>query len=308
MATYLVTQATGSQSQWTITHLLAAGAKVHAVVRNPDKDLPAILKKPGVTIFKGDSTDFDSIYKAALGCKGVFLNTYPIPGVESKQAETIAAAAKKAGVETVVGCTTFGTGETSKWDKDVIKEGPLYPYYVSKAGVETTIREAGFKAYTILRPGFIAFNYFDPHVQGNFPLLPSTGVIYHGYEDGARMPQTDGSDIGRIAAAALLDPAKYNGQEIDLISENATIEEVRDILVKVSGRDIKTQKWTQAEAEEQKTAPIFSVWFHLLCNNNNFEDLMAKAKETHAKLGISMTSLEDALTRDKAELLESLPA
>jgi uncharacterized protein YbjT (DUF2867 family) len=308
MATYLVTQATGSQSQWVITYLLAAGAKVHAVVRNPDKDLPAVLKKPGVTIFKGDSTDFDSIFKAAQGCKGVFLNTFPIPGIEEKQAQTIAAASKKAGVESVVAATTFATGDKSKWDTDVVKEGPIHAYYSSKAAVEAVVREAGFKAYTILRPGFIAFNYFNPHVQGNYPLLPTTGVIYHGYEDSARMPQTDGADIGSVGAAALLDPAKYNGHEIELLSENPTIAEVRDIINRVSGKNIKLHKWTPEEIEEQKKTPIFIYWFNHLCNNNDFDDLVQRGRESQAKLGFSITSLEDALTRDKAELLASLPA
>lgn len=88
MAIYLVTRATGQQSQLVITYLLAAGASVHAVVRNPQK-IPPILESPGVTVFKGESDNFETIFQAAQGCIGVFLNTFPIPGLQGGQARTV---------------------------------------------------------------------------------------------------------------------------------------------------------------------------------------------------------------------------
>jgi uncharacterized protein YbjT (DUF2867 family) len=45
MATYLITQATGVQALLTIGNLLAAGAKVHALVRDPLK-IPDVLERP----------------------------------------------------------------------------------------------------------------------------------------------------------------------------------------------------------------------------------------------------------------------
>ncbi|KAI0129741.1 NmrA family protein [Xylariales sp. AK1849] len=304
MATYLVTQATGHQSQWTITRLLAAGAKVHAVVRDPQR-IPTILQEPGVTVFTGASTDFEEVLRAAQGCKGVFLNTYPIPGLERQQAKTVVDACKKAGVKTVVLSTSFCTGRKAIWDDPVTEECQLRDYYVSKAEAEDVVRGAGFEAYTILRPAFCHFDYLLPNALGNFPKLSTNGELDHAFNDGARMPHTDAHDVGKYAAAALQNPAKFGGQEIDLCNENLTIEEVRDILVRVSGRDVRVRKRTKEEVEEAKdvTAQRFQLW----ANAKDFSAIVAAAREVQVKFGMPFTSLELALQREKDRLLECLP-
>lgn len=186
MAIYLVTQATGQQSQLVITYLLEAGATVHAVVRDPQK-IPPVLERPGITVFKGESNNFEAIFQAAQGCIGVFLNTFPIPGLEGQQAKTVVEACKKAGVETIVASTTMGTGNKAMWDNAETEECQLRDYYRSKAEVEDAVRGAGFKAYTILRPGFIDFDYLLPSAPHNYPELPVTGELVHSFDDGAGM-------------------------------------------------------------------------------------------------------------------------
>ncbi|KAJ9155454.1 NmrA-like family protein [Pleurostoma richardsiae] len=306
MATYLVLQASGQQSGWTITHLLEAGAKVHALVRNPQVTPPG-LERPGVTVFNGETTDFEAVFRAAQGCKGVFLNTFPIPGLEAQQAQTAVDACKKAGVGTIVVTTTFSTGDRAKWDDAVTKECYLHGYYSSKAAVEDIVRGAGFRAYTILRPAFMCFDYLLPGAYGNYPELPTHGELRHCFNDGVRMPHTDGYDVGKYAAAALQDPAKFDGQEIELGNEYLTVEEVRDTLVKVSGRDVRVRKRTPAEIREA-LATAFGQTFQLWANVKDFSGVTSGAKEVQLKFGIPFTSLEMALQRDKARLLECLPA
>ncbi|KAK2014470.1 NmrA-like family protein [Colletotrichum eremochloae] len=305
MATYLVTQATGQQSLATIAHLLAAGAKVHAVVRDPEK-APLSLRKQGVTIFKGESTNLDEIYQAAQGCRGAYLNTFPWPGLETQQAKTIVEACEKAGVETIIGCTTFTVGNRAIWDDDATEQVGLRPYFLSKAEVEDVIRGGKFKAYTILRPSVLHTDFMLPGVLGNFPGLPS-GELGHACNDGVRLPYTDTDDVGRYAAAALQDPDRFGGQEIDLPNEYVTMEEVRDVLVKVSGREVRVRQQTPAEVEVTKrTAPgmLFQIW----ANMKDFTAFVDAAKEAQVKFDIPFTSLEAALQRDKARLLECLPA
>ncbi|EOO04196.1 putative family protein [Phaeoacremonium minimum UCRPA7] len=305
MATYLITQATGQQSRWVITHLLAAGASVHAVVRNLQK-VPAALNKPGITLFEGESTNFDAIYKAAQGCKGAFLNTFPIPGVEAQQAKTVVEACKKAGVEAIVASTTFCTGNKEIWSDAATEKVGLVGYYTSKAAVEEAVRNAGL-TYTIVRPAVIHWDHFLPSVLHNFPALPVTGELDHAFDEGSRMAQTDGNDVGRYAAAALLNPAKFGGQEIDLGNENLTIEEVRDILARVSGRAVRVRKKTPAEIEAA-AATVSGQRFQVWANSKDFTDVVKAAAKARAKFGMPLTSLEDALRRDKAQLLECLPA
>lgn len=307
MATYLVTQATGQQSGWVITHLLEAGSKVHAVVRDPTKTLPPILHQPGVTVFKGDSTDFESIYRAAQGCKGAYLNTFPIPGLEVQQAKTVVDACKKAGVEAMVGSTTFATGDKTLWDDEVTKESLLHDYYVSKAGVEDAVRGGGFKAYTIVRPSFIHMNYLLPAVDYNFPEFHITGELRHPANDGSRMPHIDESDVAKYVVAAFQHPEKFNGQELDLINESLTMEEVRDILEKVSGKKVKVVKRSPEETKDVISRVMgqrFPVWG----NQKDFSKVIAGSKALVAKFGIPYTSLENSLRRERDRLLEAFPA
>ncbi|KAL6886008.1 hypothetical protein GGI43DRAFT_388733 [Trichoderma evansii] len=306
MATYLVTQATGQQSQAVIAYLLAAGAKVHAVVRDPLK-IPSALEKQGITIFKGESTNFEEIFQAAQGCQGAFLNTFPVPGLEAQQAKTIVEACKKAGIESIVAATTITVGNKAMWDDAATEEVGLREYFLSKAEVEKAVRGGNFKAYTIVRPAVLHTDLLLPGVHMNFPGLPKLGELDHAFNDGVRIFYTDVHDVGKYAAAALEDPARFASQEIDLGHELLTIEEVRDIIVKVSGRDVRVRRQNPEEIEEMRTA-FHGMLFHLWANTKDLSPYLSVVKETQAKFGIEFTSLEMALQRDKVRLLECLPA
>ena len=306
METYLVTQATGQQSQWVITHLIAAGVKIHAVVRDSQK-VPLILKHSSVTVFQGESTNFDVIFQAAQGCKAVFLNTFPMPGLEAQQSKTVIEACKRAGVESIVASTTFNANNKAFWDDSTTEEIGMHWYFAAKSEVEHAVRNAGFKAYTILRPVLIIHDYLLPSAPYNFLGLATKGELDHAYSNGTKMVHTDSFDVGKYAAAALQDSAKFGGQEIDLGNEALTIEEVRDILVRVSGREVQVRKRTPEEIETVK-ATLFSQGFQLLANAKDLSIASAGAKEIQAKFGIPFTSFEMAMQRDKARLLECLPA
>ncbi|KAG6357567.1 hypothetical protein INS49_013444 [Diaporthe citri] len=268
--------------------------------------LSSLRDDPNITLFQGESKNFEDILKAAQGCKGVFLNTFPYPGLEALQAKTVVDASQKAGVETIVVATTHGTANKGMWDDDATKEINLHQYFSSKATVEEIVRASGFQAYTILRPAVIHTDFFVPGCYGNFPRLPTHGELDHLLEDGAKVPWTDANDVGKYAAAALLDPANFAGQEIDLGNELLTIEQVRDILTQASGRQVKATKHTQKEVEEMGIS-VFGQAFHLMSNIKDLTWTTARAREVQEKFGIPFTSLEAAVQRDRALLLECLP-
>ncbi|KAM0513554.1 hypothetical protein ACHAPE_007818 [Trichoderma viride] len=306
MATYLVTQATGQQSLSVIAHLLAAGFKIHAVVRDPTK-IPSALKQQGITIFKGESTNLEEIFQAAQGCQGAFLNTFPIPGIEALQAQTIVAACKKAGIENLVAATTFTTENKAFWDDEVTKEAGLHGYWTSKAQVEEAVRAGNFKSYTIVRPAVLHTDFMLPGVHHNFPALAERGELDHAFNDGVPIFYTDIQDVGKYVAAAFQDPAKFAGQEINMVKDLLTAEEVGAILSKVSGRDIPVKRRANVEVEELQ-ASVFGMLFHLWANKKDLTPYVTVSRETQAKFGIPFTSLEAAVQRDKARLLECLPA
>lgn len=305
MATYLITQATGKQSGSVIQHLLEAGASVHALVRDLQK-IPPILERPGVKLFQGETENFDAVFRAAQGCKGVFLNTFPIPGLETQQARSAVDSCKKAGVETIVVSTTFFAGDKAMWDDAGTKEAGLHEYFASKHEVEEIVRGAGFKSHTILRPGFIHFDYLLPAVHYNYPGLALNGELDHAYNDDARMLHTAARDIGKYAAEALQTPAKFNGQEIELSNENLTVEEARAIVSDVSGRAVTSRKRTLAEIEEAKST-VFAQKFHLWANIKDFSAVANAVKEVQAKFDIPFTTLKAALESDRDALLKTMP-
>ncbi|KAL0942977.1 NmrA-like family protein [Colletotrichum truncatum] len=305
MPTYLITQATGQQSRWVISHLLAAGGKIHALVRDLQK-VPPILQDSNITLFQGESKNYEDVFRAAKGCEGVFLNTVPFPGLEVLQAKTVVEACQDAGVESIVAATTHGTSNTVMWDNDEVKEIQLHDYFSSKAAVEDIVRAGKFQAYTIVRPAVIHHDFFLPGALGNFPRLPTHGELDHLSEEGARLPYTDANDVGKYAAAALQDPAKFGGQEIDLGHELLTIHDVRDILVRVSGREVGVTKRTPEELDEMGIR-VPGQNFYLLANIKDLSWTAAIAQEVQGKFGMPFTSLETALQRDRGLLLECLP-
>lgn len=177
-------------------------------------------------------------------------------------------------------------------------------YYQSKENLENVVRAAGMKSYTILRPAFICHDYTLPHVLGNYPELPKTGTLEHAFNEGRGILHIDEKDIGAYAAAALLDPVKFNGAEIELGNEYLTAEQAKDILIKVTGKQVKVRKWSEEETKE-KLGSIFTTKFFLWCN---VVDMESKSKENEKKYGIPFTSLEEYLIREKGKVLECLEA
>ncbi|GJC89771.1 hypothetical protein ColLi_12609 [Colletotrichum liriopes] len=291
MSTFLVTQATGKQSGATIKHLLEAGAKVHAVVRNPDK-VPAILRSPGVTIFQAEGDDVEALYRAARDCKGAYLNTFPIPGFEARQAQAAVDACKRAGIETIVVSSSILAGaEGIATDAAASKSG-LAGYYASKVEVEQIVRGGGLAAYTILRPGLI-----------------KTGTLRHTFNDGAGIPHTVADDIGKYAAAALQNPAKFGGEEIELGNENLHPNATAKILSRISGRDVKAEKRGQAEAEEVGQwlfGQKFFEWANLKVPE--LKAVADAAKDVQVRYGIPFASMESALSKEREAVLAGLPA
>jgi hypothetical protein len=135
------------------------------------------------------------------------------------------------------------------------------------------------------------------------PQLPREAIFTTALDENTPMAYTDDEDVGKYAAAALLDPKKFSGHEFDLIGENLTSRQVRDILAKVSGLDIGLHTRTADEAKSVKPM-VPTQLFHVAKNMFPFEpDVDALEK----KYGIKLTRLEEALSRQKERLLESLP-
>lgn len=68
------------------------------------------------------------------------------------------------------------------------------------------MRSAGFVHWTILRPLVFMINYLLPSVRGYFPELVGCRTLRTAIAPGKRTMLIDPDDIGRFAAAAIIEP------------------------------------------------------------------------------------------------------
>lgn len=294
-----------------VKYLLDAGVKVHAVVRDQTSPKAKALQDKGVVLFQSTHEEPDTVFcAAAAGCTGVFLNpTVFEPGKAKEQAERIINACKAGAGETLTTIVLSSTSRTDEISTNLALPSSVHPwlgqYYAAKAEVETAVQESQIPNYTILRPPVLAYDFLMPHSASShgYPALPRLGKYVTSLNDNNTMPYLDEVDVGKVAAAALLGPAKFRGHAFDLASDNLTALEVRDILARVSGIDIKFHKRTTAEIEESKMTEFFQVFEELANKSPRRVDVEALEE----KYGIKLTRFEDYLQRNRDQLVDSLP-
>ena len=312
MATYLVTGATGVQGGFVVNHLLKAGVKINAVVRDVTSSKAQALAARGVILFQGTHESPEPSFRnAASGCTGIFLNLSVFdPSVAHAQASAILAASLAGGSATLRSVVLSSTTRVDEYAAShfralVQKIDPmLFAYYAAKAGVEAAVREAGFQHYTILRPGVLMNDYLLPISAIGVPDLPRKAKIWHSFRvKGGNIPHTDPEDVGKYAAAALLEPEKFNGAELPLAVGNMSPEEVGAVLARVSGIDIKVHRRTDAEVEEARPK-VITQKFELLQSES---PSVVDGRELESKWGIKLGTLEEYMLRNKDKLVQSLP-
>jgi uncharacterized protein YbjT (DUF2867 family) len=297
MSTFLVTGATGKQGRATVNALLAQGAKVHAVVRDPTRDAARELEELGVLLFQGCNSDFGVFYNAAKGCSGIFLNLIvgPDNSAPGKEAEGILCACRRASVRHVVASTSCFAGDRLTWDIPE-NEGEICEYYSDVVKVEEAVRQSGLECYTIIRPGWFHTNYLLPMADYFYPELRTSATLVHSFEPWTVYPHTNVDDIGRFAAKALRDPAAFDGQEIELASENLRMDEVAEAIRKATGKQIALRKRTQIK---EGVTPANNAAWHRWANVVGFRiDAVGLASQYSFRL----TTLEEFLMKEKAKL------
>ncbi|MEU5906907.1 NmrA family NAD(P)-binding protein [Micromonospora sp. NPDC047467] len=253
-APVLVTGATGNQGGATVRALLAAGVPVRALVRDPATDRARAVEALGAELVTGDLNDRDSLVTAARGARAVFSvqmpamngNTIDFDG-ELAQAVNLIEGALAAQVPQFVHTSVTGAGqhtETPGWAEG--RWAALEPYYRTKAGIQDRVREAGFTHWTLIKPGTFMENF-----------LPSAAyLIPRGVANGLATvlkPQTSLSlvavdDIGRAAAAAIAEPARFHGVELELASDYLTMAEIAKVLSDALGTELMAPDMTEQEA------------------------------------------------------------
>lgn len=245
---FLIVGATGTQGGFTARHLLRAGHRVRALVRDPAAEKARALAGLGVELVRGDLDDPASLAPALEGAAGLFSVQRPDDGTDSelRHGLGLVEAARRAGVRHVVHSSVCHVDERERfpgwaegrWDRK---------YWDDKAAVEDAVRAGGFARWTILRPSFILQNLLPPKVAVLYPQL-AEGRFLTPIAADVPVQLIAGEDIGRFAAAALADPERFAGATLELAAETMTVGEMAATLGRVLGREIAAQSVGPDEA------------------------------------------------------------
>lgn len=177
----------------------------------------------------------------------LFLNLFPTLNDfphELKQAQAILAIAKAAGVTHVVySSSPDHTSREPSSDPNSISAHAR----ASKRAIEQATREAGFAAWTVLRPAYFMTNLVRPNVDRIYPGATDTGVFTLAIRASTALPLIDVDDIAKFAVAAFQDPGRFHGAVIDLASETVAIEEIIRLLSRAAGRRLRAKYLSDAE-------------------------------------------------------------
>lgn len=254
----LVTGATGSQGGAVARELLAHGFQVRVLTRNASAPAAAALAQAGAEIAQGDMNAPESLLPALQGANGVFSMQRPdSDGTDSERRHGFALveAARRAGVRHFVHTSVCESGRHTgfpRWDSGYWWQ----KYWTDKWDIEVAVRAAGFDHWTVLKPAFLMDNFAEPKAANMFPHLRA-GKILSALLPDTRMQLIAADDVGSFTRAALLDPGKFSGHNLDLAAEALTMSEVAATLGRVLHKPVSAVSVTPKEARD---AGLFPGW------------------------------------------------
>ncbi|MEV6704463.1 NmrA/HSCARG family protein [Micromonospora wenchangensis] len=253
-APVLVTGATGRQGGATVRALRAAGVPVRALVRDPATDRARAVAALGAELVTGDLLDRGSVVRAAEGARAVFSVQMPPLGAagfdfdgEVTQGVNLVEGARAAGVPQFVHTSVTGAGrhvEAAGWAEG--RWAPMAPTLDAKSAIQDRVRTAGFRHWTLLKPGFFMDNFL-PSMAFLFPRGVEGGLVSV-LRPETRLALVATDDIGRAAAAALTDPERFDRIELELASDHLSMTEIAEVLSRALGVRLVAPQMTEQEA------------------------------------------------------------
>lgn len=250
----LVTGVTGKQGGATVRALRAAGVPVRALVRDPAGERARAVAALGVELVTGDLGDRESVTRAAKGVRAVFsVQMPPLTAAgfdfdgEVVQGVNLIEGALAAGVEQFVHTSVSGAGQHTElpgWAEG--RWAGMAPSMEAKAAIQNRLRTAGFRYWTLLKPGFFMENFL-PSMAYLFPRGVEGGLV------GVLRPHTHLSlaavdDIGTAAAAAVLAPERFHRVELELASDYRSMSEIAEVLTRTLGTPVVAPEMTEEQA------------------------------------------------------------
>lgn len=217
--------ATGQQGHAVASELLERGTPVRALVRDPASGRAQSLARAGADLVTADLEEPDSVVAALRGVAAVFAMTTFTgpdgPDGEVRHGQVLANAVRDVGVERVV-YSSVGGAERSTG----------VPHFESKRRVEQGLDALGLNT-TFVRPTF----FMDNFATFSQPVVEAgTLVVRLPLPDGVPLQMVSVRDVGRVSAAALLDPDSIPGGAVEIAGDELTGSQIAEAFSAV--RDI----------------------------------------------------------------------
>jgi uncharacterized protein YbjT (DUF2867 family) len=226
---YAIAGVTGRTGSVVAEALLAQGKAERVVVRDPTKGAP--WKARGAEIAIASLDDVDALARALSGAQGTYVllpprqtSTDPI-GENAKLAASIATAVRTSGVAHVVLLSSLGAQHADG-------TGPIRALHAAERDLAAT--GAGL---TVVR----AAN-FQENWGASLGTLAS-GTVYSILPADLRFPQVSTIDVGRTAAAALVEGAARGEMRVIELSGPRELsgEDIARALTKLTGKPVTVQ-------------------------------------------------------------------
>lgn len=223
--------ATGRQGGAVSRALLAHGFEVLALTRSPRSPAAEKLRHLGARVVAGDLSQAESLVPHLKDADGVFsVQNYWERGVgadgEVRQAENLLAAAQEAGTPHVV--------------QSIMARARTFdgiPHFQSKERIADRLR-LGPLPYTTLGTVWFMDNILDPKMGGAMTLPVLAGSL----DRHVAFPMLAAADIGKACAKIFQSPSVHAGKHIDLIADRLTVDQMKDVYRRVTGRRPKSYR------------------------------------------------------------------
>src|SRR5680860_1025807 len=218
LSTVAVIGATGQQGSAVVDSLLAAGHPVRAVLRDVHSEKARALTARGVSVVYGDQDKPDSLADALLDIRSLFLmTTYSEanggPEGEVRRGRAVAESAARAKVPHVVYSAVGGAERKSG-----------VPHVDSKRSIEIILTK-------LLPSSFIRPTFFMENLSRGLGATDSADFVLRLPMPGdVPIEMVAVVDIGKVAAAVLLDPAALPSATVEIAGDTQTGNEIAALI------------------------------------------------------------------------------
>lgn len=228
----VVSGATGLQGGAVARRLLAEGRPVQFLTRHPNSDRAQGLSAQGATAIPADLQNLTSLREACRGAYGVFsVQDFWEHGHvrEIRQGLNLIEAARAEKVEHFVYASVGGVGRT---------QGLGITHFDTKAVIEAEVKRSGLR-WTIYRPVTFLENFT---MEAPLERMFRMGTVSFPFPGDRPFQLLAVDDEADLVAAAFQSPATFAGLELEIASDQRTLDELAAAIATAAGMNLTFQE------------------------------------------------------------------